>query len=128
MAGSANCIGEIAQGESCSHDFSRAGIYGVQIINKPGRSKAMSLIDAIDNLYEKLVADAIDETRDPEDNEDFLADVICVALNRLPSKYYRHSVDMVFYMAEGEMDAMKKDSLGAVRDAREFVRSHKRDL
>ena len=87
----------------------------------------MSLIDAIDNLYEKLVADAIDETRQPDDDEDFLADVMCVALNRLPSKYFRHSVDMVFYMAEGEMDAMNKDSLGAVKDAREFVRGHKRE-
>lgn len=88
----------------------------------------MSLVDSIDNLYEKLVADAIDETRKPDDDEDFLADVMCVALNRLPSKYYRHSVDMVFYMAEGEMDAMKKDSLGAVKDAREFVKGHKREL
>lgn len=87
----------------------------------------MSLRDAIDNLYEKLVADAIDETGQPGDDEDFLTDVMCVALNRLPSKYYRHSVDMVFYLAEGEMDAMKKNSLDAVRDAREFVRSHKRE-
>lgn len=88
----------------------------------------MSLTDTIDNLYEKLVADAIDETRRPEDDEDFLADVMCVALNHLPSKYYRHSVDMVFYMAEGEMDAMKKDSLVAVRNAREFVKEHERKL
>jgi hypothetical protein len=35
---------------------------------------------------------------------------------------------MVFYMAEGEMDAMKKDSLVAVKQAREFVRGHKREL
>lgn len=88
----------------------------------------MSLIDEIDNLYEKLVADAVYETRQPEDDEDFLADVMCVALNQLPSRYYRHSVDMMFYMAEGELDDMKKYSLGAVRDAREFVRGHKRDL
>jgi hypothetical protein len=128
MAGSANCIGETAHGAQWPHDFSRSGIYGVKAIIKQGRSKAMSQIDAIENLYEKLVAEAIDKTQQPDDQEDFLTDVMCVALNRLPSKYYRHSVDMVFYMAEGEMDAMKKDSLGAVRDAREFVRSHKRDL
>jgi len=88
----------------------------------------MSQIDAIENLYEKLVAEAIDKTQQPDDQEDFLTDVMCVALNRLPSKYYRHSVDMVFYMAEGEMDAMKKDSLVAVKQAREFVRGHKREL
>lgn len=88
----------------------------------------MSLIDTVDNLYEKLVAEAVNETRQPDDEDDFLTDVVCVALNRLPSKYYRHSVDMVFYMAEGEMDSMKAYSLGAVRDAREFVRGHKREL
>lgn len=88
----------------------------------------MSLIDAVDNLYEKLVMDAIDETRQPGDSDDYLTDVICVALNRLPSKYYRHSVDMVFYLSEGEMDKMKKDSLGAVKDAREFVQEHRREL
>lgn len=87
----------------------------------------MSLADAIDNLYEKLVAEAIDETRQPDDEEDFLADVMCVALNRLPSKYYRHSVDMVFYMADGEMEIMKQDSLAAVKEAREFVKGHKRE-
>lgn len=88
----------------------------------------MSLRDAIDNLYEKLVAEAIDETSQPDDTDDYLTDVMCVALNRLPSKYYRHSVDMVFYLAEGEMDAMKENSLAAVKDAREFVRGHKREL
>lgn len=87
----------------------------------------MSLADAIDNLYEKLVAEAIDETQQPDDEEDFLADVMCVALNRLPSKYYRHSVDMVFYMADGEMEIMKQDSLAAVKEAREFVKGHKRE-
>ncbi|MDI9245169.1 late competence development ComFB family protein [Marinobacter sp. CHS3-4] len=88
----------------------------------------MSLRDAIDNLYEKLVAEAIDETSEPNDTDDYLTDVMCVALNRLPSKYYRHSVDMVFYLAEGEMDAMKANSLAAVKEARVFVLSHKRDV
>lgn len=88
----------------------------------------MSLRDAIDNLYEKLVAEAIEETSEPNDNEDYLTDVMCVALNRLPAKYYRHSVDMVFYLAEGEMDAMKANSLAAVKEARVFVLSHKRDV
>ena len=88
----------------------------------------MSLIDEIYNLYEKLVADAILETRQPGDEQDFLADVMCVALNRLPSRYYRHSVDMMFYMAEGEMNDLKQQSLDAVKDAREFVTGHRREL
>ena len=31
-----------------------------------------------------------------------LADVACVALNRLPARYVRHDVDMVFYLTEQE--------------------------
>lgn len=87
----------------------------------------MSLRDNIDNLYEKLVAEAIEATWEQGDGEDFLTDVMCVALNRLPSKYYRHSVDMVFYLAEGEMDVMKEQTTKAVKDARKFVKSHKRE-
>ncbi|MFO7995442.1 MAG: late competence development ComFB family protein [Marinobacter sp.] len=87
----------------------------------------MSLRDAIDNFYEPLVAEAIEETRQNSDSQDYLEDVMCVALNRLPAKYYRHSVDMMFYLADGELDTMKKNALTAVREAREFVRSHQRD-
>ncbi len=87
----------------------------------------MSLRDAIDNFYEPLVVEAIDETREEGDNQDFLADVMCVALNRLPTKYYRHSIDMMFYLADGELEGMKKNALTAVQEARVFVKSHKRD-
>ncbi|MFN2360059.1 MAG: late competence development ComFB family protein [Marinobacter sp.] len=87
----------------------------------------MSLRDAIDNFYEPLVADAIDETREKEDSQDYLTDVLCVALNRLPAKYYRHSIDMMFYLADGELETMKTQSLAAVREAREFVKAHQRD-
>lgn len=87
----------------------------------------MSLRDAIDNFYEPLVAEAIDETREEGDSQDYLADVMCVALNRLPAKYYRHSIDMMFYLADGELETMKTHSLAAVREARAFVRTHQRD-
>lgn len=87
----------------------------------------MSLRDAIDNFYEPLVAEAIDDTREDSDSQDYLADVMCVALNRLPAKYYRHSIDMMFYLADGELAAMKEQSLAAVREAREFVKSHQRE-
>lgn len=87
----------------------------------------MSLRDAIDNFYEPLVVEAIEETREEGDNQDFLGDVMCVALNRLPAKYYRHSIDMMFYLADGELETMKKNALAAVREARAFVKAHKRD-
>lgn len=86
----------------------------------------MSLRDAIDNFYERLVVDAIDATREESDTVDFLADVMCVALNRLPARYYRHSIDMMFYLADEELKVMKEKSLSAVRQARDFVRQHQR--
>lgn len=87
----------------------------------------MSLRDVIDNFYEPLVAEVIEETRESSDNQDYLADVMCVALNHLPAKYYRHSIDMMFYLADGELETMKKNALAAVQEARAFVRAHKRD-
>ncbi len=87
----------------------------------------MSLRDAIDNFYERLVVDAIDATREEADTADFLTDVMCVALNRLPTRYYRHSIDMMFYLADDELKEMKRNSLAAVKEARAFVREHQRD-
>lgn len=87
----------------------------------------MSYRDAIDNFYERLVVDAIDATREPGDTADFLTDVMCVALNRLPSRYYRHTIDMMFYLADEELRGMKDKSLAAVESARDFVREHQRE-
>lgn len=87
----------------------------------------MSLLDTIANFYERLVADEIEESRQAGDSEDFLQDVMCVALNRLPPRYYRHSVDMMFYLADQEQQEMHDKVRKAVSDARTFVRGHQRD-
>lgn len=87
----------------------------------------MSYRDAIDNFYERLVVDAIDATRQPGDTADFLADVMCVALNRLPPRYYRHTIDMLFYLADEELGGMKDKTLAAVQSARVFVIEHQRE-
>ncbi|HEA51958.1 late competence development ComFB family protein [Marinobacter antarcticus] len=87
----------------------------------------MSFRDAIDNFYERLVMDAIDATRQPGDTADFLTDVMCVALNRLPPRYYRHTIDMMFYLADEELGGMKDKSLAAVQNARDFVIEHQRE-
>ncbi|WP_286222384.1 late competence development ComFB family protein [Marinobacter apostichopi] len=87
----------------------------------------MSLRDAIDNFYERLVLDAIDATRQEADTTDYLTDVMCVALNRLPNRYYRHSIDMMFYLADEELKSMKEKSLAEVMSARDFVREHQRE-
>jgi hypothetical protein len=87
----------------------------------------MALRDAIDNFYERLVQDAIAATQEDTDTADYLVDVMCVALNRLPSRYYRHSIDMLFYLADEELKEMKRISLAAVKSARVFVSEHQRE-
>lgn len=87
----------------------------------------MSLRDAIDNFYERLVLDAIEATRQEADTADYLTDVMCVALNRLPTRYYRHSIDMMFYLADEELKSMKEKSLAEVVAARDFVKQHQRE-
>ena len=41
------------------------------------------------------------------DDGELLADVACVALNRLPARYVRHDVDLMFYLTEGERHAIE---------------------
>jgi competence protein ComFB len=65
-------------------------------------------VSNITNYYEKLVYDRIYKklkgsrlTRD----EDYVADVACVALNKLPARYVRHMVDTRFFETEEEQHA-----------------------
>ncbi|MEX1226421.1 MAG: late competence development ComFB family protein [Marinobacter sp.] len=87
----------------------------------------MSLLDTIDNFYEKLVADAVDDARTEGDSKDLLADIMCVALNRLPPRYYRHKIDMMFYLADPEMQEMRDRVAAVVADARAYVMAHRRE-
>ena len=51
------------------------------------------------------------------DNDDLLADVACVALNRLQPRYIRHEVDFAFYLSERE----RQDGERQVDDAVEYA-------
>ena len=52
-----------------------------------------------------------------------LADVACVALNRLPSRYIRHEVDFVFYLSERERGESERQMAEAVDYAFGFVQA-----
>lgn len=83
-------------------------------------------IDAIHNYYENLVQERIaetDEYRNGNMNEDFLEDIACVALNQLPAKYVRHSVDLIFYMSQQERNDMYVNVDKAIKTAIEMVSS-----
>ncbi len=56
---------------------------------------------------------------DPE----LLADVACVALNRLPPQYIRHEVDFVFYLTDTERADNERHLADAVDAAFGFVQA-----
>ena len=57
------------------------------------------------------------------DNPALLADVACVALNRLPPRYIRHEVDFVFYLSERERGESERHLTEAVDYAFGFVQA-----
>jgi len=61
---------------------------------------------SVHNAHEKSVYDAIAQqaSRYPvvATNPDLLADVACVALNRLMPRYIRHGADLAFFISEKE--------------------------
>lgn len=54
-------------------------------------------------------------------DSDYISDVACVALNRLPARYIRHEVDMAFYMTQDEIVSTRKEVANAVSAAFAFV-------
>jgi hypothetical protein len=52
-----------------------------------------------------------------------LADVACVALNRLPPRYIRHSVDFSFYLSDRERAEAEQQLDDAVRHAFGYVQA-----
>ena len=86
--------------------------------------------DSIHNYYERLVIEHILELSTGElaaEDEDFLSDVACVALNQLPSRYVRHNVDMVFYMTPQERAQMEQEVINAIKMGIEYVNKHRGD-
>ena len=81
---------------------------------------------SIHNYYEHLVFDYINRElieQYPDHDEDFFLDVACYALTRLPSRYIRHDIDMIYYLAAGEQEAMEKQVAETLNSAAEFITS-----
>lgn len=88
-----------------------------------------SLVDftSVRNRNEHAVFDAV--ARQSEQypgiahNAELLADVACVALNRLAPRYIRHEVDFVFYLSERERSESERQLAEAVDYAFHFVQA-----
>ncbi len=68
---------------------------------------------SVHNTHEKTVFAAVmsASTRYPgvSDDPELLADVACVALNRMPPHYIRHSADLAFFTTEKERQAIARN-------------------
>lgn len=85
-------------------------------------------VDFLHNYYERLVVQEVHDQseRVQQGDRDFLADVACVALNRLPPRYIRHDVDMTFFMSQQDMEEIEHKVSKAVTDALNYVESRER--
>jgi hypothetical protein len=82
--------------------------------------------DTIHNYHERLVVQEVLNTSERFQHmaqDDLLADVACVALNRLPPRYMRHEVDLIFYLSERERAETDQMIEQAVQYAFEFVQA-----
>lgn len=82
--------------------------------------------ELVHNHHERAVFAAVREgaPRYPAvEAKDLLADVACVALNRLPARYIRHDVDFAFYLSDAERADNAKAVDEAVSFAFEFVQA-----
>ena len=79
------------------------------------------------NTHEKTIFEAVSAAapRYPgiADDAGLLADVACVALNRMPPHYIRHSVDLAFFTTEKERQAVLRNVAESVDFAFGYVQA-----
>ncbi len=83
----------------------------------------ISNFEQVHNYYERLVFEEVlrRAPRWATMTPDMLADVACVALNRLPARYVRHDVDLMFYLTEHERNAIELSMEAAMDFAFTYV-------
>jgi late competence development protein ComFB len=83
-----------------------------------------SEFDAVHNYNERLIFQMISDSADRYpalSNPELLADVACVALNRMPPRYVCHDVDMSSYMSSADRAKSEAAMTVAVEFAFGFV-------
>lgn len=87
----------------------------------------MSITDQIHNYYEHKVVEALNQIAVPKGYEgDQLVDLACIALNNLPTRYFRHEVDIAFYMSAHEHEDIDIRTKQAVNDAIKILDERRR--
>ncbi|MCH1928995.1 late competence development ComFB family protein [Shewanella acanthi] len=79
----------------------------------------------IRNYYEVLLMEMLkDEGLMDELPEDYLADLCCVTLNQLPTRYIRHLVDTYFFEDYNELQELKREIQAALEKSRAFLKQN----
>jgi len=82
--------------------------------------------ESIHNYHERAVFDAVMVALKDHPHlksSELLADIACVALNRLPPRYIRHPVDFSFYLSEKERAEIETQIADSVAFAYQFVQA-----
>jgi len=79
--------------------------------------------DNFHNFYEGLVIEEIKKTlgQPRKNNQEYFADIACVALNHLPPRYVCHAIDMLFYLSPVESKEIEDKVSNAVKNAIIFI-------
>ncbi|WP_448210935.1 late competence development ComFB family protein [Colwellia sp. MEBiC06753] len=86
----------------------------------------MKISDDIHNYYENLVVEQFGDMKLEEKYDfDYLADLTCIVLNQLPTRYIRHEVDMAFYLPASERFEMESKVKVAIQKGLEFMEAHR---
>ncbi|KZX81297.1 hypothetical protein A3715_05990 [Oleiphilus sp. HI0009] len=86
----------------------------------------MSVLDSIFNYHERLVVDEMSkQLKKHTFSEAQLSDIACLALNKVPAKYIKHSVDRAFYTSDVERMEIAAKIEKAVAEAIAYIASAK---
>jgi len=69
------------------------------------------------NYYERLVRDylaKLSKQKPHLTDKDLIEDIVCIALNKLPPRYFRHEIDMAFHLGKDERERMEANVCQAV--------------
>jgi hypothetical protein len=122
LCGFVNQIYKIAAQFSCNARFEL-----LRFANLLSGAKRLILMiinfEQVHNYYERIVFEGVARLSSsyPDYDPGMLADVACVALNRLPARYVRHDVDMMFYLTEQERHVIEESLREALTFAFGFV-------
>ncbi len=87
---------------------------------------SMSDLETVHNYYERKVFQEINEHyHDVDLDTDQLADMACIALNRIEPKYIRYDIDMSFYMSSAEYHQHRSRVKKAVKKAYKKIKKFK---